>query len=79
MLGQALVKIIRSLLRLLDLDWKVNVVHSYKEVNPCTNTLANISCSLNYNNMFFDLFLCHIKHLLVVDIMQIITPKMISV
>jgi hypothetical protein len=72
MLGQFLVKNIR---RLLDLDWKVNVVHSYKEANPCSDTLTNISCSLSYNNVFFDLCLCHIKHLLVVDVMQITTHK----
>jgi len=39
--------------RLLDMDWKVVIQHTYREVNQCVDALANFGCSLNSVLMFF--------------------------
>lgn len=49
--GQALVK---NICHLLDLQREAVVVHSYRDINHCVDTLANIGCSLKNNLVFFE-------------------------
>jgi ribonuclease HI len=74
LLGQNLVKNIR---RLLELNWKVTVVHSYREANTLADALANIGCSLDYNIIFYDNPPTQLRHLLEADALGITTPRLI--
>jgi len=74
-LGRALVNKIR---RLLEMDWNVDVSHSYREANRCADALANIACSLDYNMKIYETCPIQIRHLLLADIMRIATPQLIS-
>jgi hypothetical protein len=38
----------------LDMDWLVEIAHTYREANKCGDALANIECSLDYDIIFFD-------------------------
>ncbi|GAU43826.1 hypothetical protein TSUD_399190 [Trifolium subterraneum] len=74
LLGQNLVKNIR---RLLELNWKVTVEHSYRKANTCADALANIGCSLDYNIIFYDNPPTQLRHLLEADALRITTPRLI--
>jgi hypothetical protein len=45
---------LKQIWKLLEIDWLVEISHTYREVNKCTDVLANISCSLDYKAVFFD-------------------------
>jgi ribonuclease HI len=48
-LGNALA---RQIWKLLDLDWTVEIAHTYREANKCADALANLGCSLDYDLFF---------------------------
>ncbi|PNX77836.1 ethylene responsive transcription factor 1b, partial [Trifolium pratense] len=50
-LGGALINQIRHL---LDLEWEVEVNHSYRESNKCADALANIGCTIDSHITYYD-------------------------
>lgn len=73
--GRALVD---KKIRLIELDWKVLVKHTYREVNQCTNALANIGCNMVNDCIYFDVCPSQIRHLFLADVGGITTPRMIQ-
>ncbi|CAJ2679356.1 unnamed protein product [Trifolium pratense] len=59
-LGVALVK---QIWRLLDMNWEVEVSHTYREANKCADALANLGCSLANEIVFYDRCPSHISDL----------------
>jgi ribonuclease HI len=45
---------LKQIWKLLELDWLVEISHTYREANECVDALANIRCSLDYKAVFFD-------------------------
>jgi hypothetical protein len=35
---------VESIRRLLDMEWKVRICHSYRKSNTCADALANLGC-----------------------------------
>jgi ribonuclease HI len=46
--------LLKQIWNLLELDWVVEISHTYREANKCADTLANYGCSLGYEVVFFD-------------------------
>ncbi|KAK2381929.1 Polynucleotidyl transferase, ribonuclease H superfamily protein [Trifolium repens] len=63
-IGMSLLKSIR---RLLELEWVVNFNHSYREANRCADALANLGCSLDNEIIFFNECPSHISKFLDAD------------
>jgi len=64
---------------LFEMNWNVEVSHSYREPNCCTNTLVNIACSLNYNlEIYESTRVIDISHFRLTDIMEIAATQLIS-
>jgi ribonuclease HI len=40
--------------RMLQLEWKVELTHSYREANKCADKMANVECSLEYETTLFE-------------------------
>jgi hypothetical protein len=47
--------------RILELDWKVEVSHTYRETNRCANALTNIGCSADYETLMDDVCPFHLS------------------
>ncbi|MCH86160.1 putative ribonuclease H protein, partial [Trifolium medium] len=45
--------LLEKIRRLVALDWKVVVHHSYREENQCTDALANHGCNMDVGSVFF--------------------------
>ncbi|KAK2448079.1 TMV resistance protein N [Trifolium repens] len=74
--GNTLVKQIR---RLLDMNWLVEIAHTYREANKCADALANIGCSLDYDIMFFDSCPSQISEICEKDRVGNTTPRLVLV
>jgi ribonuclease HI len=72
--SNALIKQIR---RLLDMDWLVEIAHTYREANKCADALANIGCSLDYDIMFFDSCPSRISEICKKDRVGNTTPRLV--
>jgi hypothetical protein len=46
--------LILKIWRLLELEWKMVVKHSYRETNKYADVLANNVCFLNFDIIFFE-------------------------
>jgi hypothetical protein len=73
-LGSALVK---QIWKLLDMDWNIEIFHTYRETNKCADALANLGCSLGYDLVFFDDCPLTIRETFANDNMGISTPRLI--
>jgi ribonuclease HI len=73
-LGVALAK---QIWHLLDMDWCVEISHSYREANKCADALANIGCSLNHEILVFDDCPSHIRDIYRDDRMGVSILRMI--
>jgi len=49
-----------------------------REANRCADALVNIGCSLDYNLKIYETCSTQIRHLLLVDVIEITTPRLIS-
>jgi 3-mercaptopyruvate sulfurtransferase SseA len=49
--GNALAK---RIWKLLDMDWTIEISHTYREANKCADAMANLGCSLDYDIVFYD-------------------------
>jgi hypothetical protein len=63
-LGVALAK---QIWKLLDLEWCVEIIHSYTEANKCANALANLGSSLNHEILVFDDCASHLRDIYQAD------------
>jgi hypothetical protein len=70
-------ELVSKILRLLEMDWNVEVSHSYREINRCADALANIVCSLDYNLKIYETYLTQIMHLSLAGIMEIAIARLI--
>jgi hypothetical protein len=69
----------RQIWKLLDLDWTVEISHTYREANKCVDALANLGCSLDYDLVFFNDCPDVISETFSHDRMGIATPRLICV
>jgi len=60
----------------LVMNWNVDVSHSYREANRCTDVLINLACSLDYDLKIYVTCATQIRHLLLTDIMGIATSRL---
>jgi ribonuclease HI len=73
-LGVALAK---QIWHLLNMDWCVEISHSYREANKCADALINFGCSLNHEIMVFDVCPSHLREIYRDDRMGVFIPIMI--
>jgi hypothetical protein len=71
------VLLLTSIRRLLEFDWDVKINNSYRETNICADAMTNLGCSLEYDIIFFEECPRHIKNLLMVDCMGLLSPRLI--
>jgi ribonuclease HI len=69
----------RQIWKLLDLNWDIEITHSYREANKCADALANVGCSLGRDIVFYDVCPPFLSHFLVEDNLGITTPRLVSV
>jgi ribonuclease HI len=72
--GRTLVERIR---KHIDLDWEVVVHHSYREANFCADALANHGCLMEHGSVFFTACSSKFSHLMLADVMGIVTPRLV--
>jgi hypothetical protein len=65
--------------RILELDWEVEVSHTYREANRCADVLANIGCSADYETLMYDVCLSHLSELLAANCTGLSIPRLINV
>jgi hypothetical protein len=75
MLGNSLLKQIK---KLLELDWIVEIYHSYREANKCADARATLGCSLSYDSVFYDSCPAIIRDLYLADIQGSTTPRLVA-
>ncbi|GAU12910.1 hypothetical protein TSUD_73970 [Trifolium subterraneum] len=46
--------LLKQIWKLLEMDWIVEISHTYREANKCADALANLGCYLAYNTVFYD-------------------------
>ncbi|MCI40070.1 putative non-LTR retroelement reverse transcriptase, partial [Trifolium medium] len=46
--------LLKRIWQLLEMEWVVEIAHTYREANKCADALANLGCSLGYDVEFFD-------------------------
>ncbi|KAK2402247.1 hypothetical protein QL285_051784 [Trifolium repens] len=73
-LGNVLVK---QIWKLLDMDWTIEIYHTYWKANKCSDALANLGCLLDYELVFFDDYPLTIRETFTNDNMGISTPRLI--
>ncbi|GAU46467.1 hypothetical protein TSUD_402340 [Trifolium subterraneum] len=71
------IALIRSIRRIIALNWNVKVYHSYRESNLCADAFANLGCALDENIVFFDTCSSQIRNLLFADISGHTTLRLI--
>jgi hypothetical protein len=64
---------------MLQLDWEVEVTHTYREANKCADKMANVGCSLEYETTLFEDCPDFLEELVLTDRMRITTSKVIIV
>ncbi|PNY12420.1 ribonuclease H [Trifolium pratense] len=74
--GAALVK---QIWRMLDMNWKVEISHTYREANKCADALANLGSTLDKELIFFDDCPSHIREICTADRLGITNPRLIPV
>lgn len=63
---------------MLALKWEVMICHSYREVNSCADTLANIGCEHAPELRVYEQCPARLSSMLLADVMGITTPRVIS-
>jgi ribonuclease HI len=69
----------RQIWKLLDLEWTVEISHTYREANKCADALANVGCTLDYDLVFFEDCPAVISETFTHDRLGISTPRLICV
>jgi 3-mercaptopyruvate sulfurtransferase SseA len=72
--GNALAK---RIWKLLDMDWTIEISHTYREANKCADAMANLGCSLDYDIVFYDMCPDSICEIFTNDNKGISTPRLI--
>jgi ribonuclease HI len=73
-LGVALVK---QIWKLLDLEWCVEIAHSYREANKCADAMASLGSTLKHELIVFDDCPSQLRDIYQADRMGVTTPRMI--
>jgi ribonuclease HI len=71
--------ILQQIWKLLDLDWDVEISHSYREANRCADALATTGCSLSNSILIYDDCPSFISSIVLADRLGITIPRLISV
>ncbi|MCI09420.1 putative non-LTR retroelement reverse transcriptase [Trifolium medium] len=71
--------LVRRIRRLLELDWEVEISHTYRETNNCVDALANLGCSMGLELTTFEECPSQIREIYDADSMGFTTPRMITV
>jgi hypothetical protein len=71
--------LVEQILKMMALDWEVEVRHTYCEANKCADALANYGCMGSVDSQVFDCCPEFMKELFVADSLGITTPRLISV
>lgn len=61
-------RLIQKIRRLLALEWKIKVCHSYRETNACADALAYIGCDHGSGLRMYE-----------ANVTEITTPKVVTV
>jgi hypothetical protein len=71
--------LVEQIIKMMALDWEVEVRHTYREANKCTDALANYGCIGSVDSQVFVCCPEFMKELFVADNLRITTPRVISV
>jgi hypothetical protein len=70
--------LVKHIWRLLELDWEVEVSHTYREANRCADALSIIGCSADYETLTYEVCPYHLSELLAADCTGLSTPRLIT-
>jgi hypothetical protein len=68
-----------KILLMMELDWQVEISHTYREANKCADASANIDCSTGYDIMYYESCPSQISELYLADSLGITAHRLISV
>jgi hypothetical protein len=71
-MGNALAKLIW---KLINIDWTIEISHTYREASKCADAMANLECSLDYDLVFYDMCPDSISEVFSNDNKGISTPR----
>jgi ribonuclease HI len=71
--------LVEQIQKMIELDWEVEVRHTYREANKCADALANYGCMGSIDSQFFTCCPDFMKDLFVADNLGISTSRLISV
>ena len=69
--------LLQQIRRLLNMNQEIQICHSYKEVNTCANTLANIVCGWGFTLMLYEHCPAQISMLFLIDLVGVCTPRLV--
>jgi ribonuclease HI len=70
--------VLKQIWKLLDLDWEVDISHSFREANKCADALASVGCSVSNNSIFYDVCPHFISNFVLEDRLGVTSPRLIS-
>jgi hypothetical protein len=65
--------------KLLDMEWCVEIAHSYREANKCVDAMANFGSTLKHEIIVFDDCPSQLRDIYQADRMGVTTPRMIMI
>jgi ribonuclease HI len=71
--------LVEQIIKMMALDWEVEVRHTYREANKCADALPNYGCMGSMDSTFFDCCPEFMQELFVADSLGISSPREISV
>ncbi|GAU49779.1 hypothetical protein TSUD_141690 [Trifolium subterraneum] len=68
-----------QILKMMTLDWEVEVHHTYREANKCADAMANYGCSIGFDTQYFNSCPVFITELFEADSLGLSMPRLIPV
>ncbi|GAU34393.1 hypothetical protein TSUD_217330 [Trifolium subterraneum] len=69
--------LLKQIWQLLEMDWLVEINHTYREANMCADALTNIGCSFDFNIVFYDSVPSQLRDIYQFDLLGNTTPRLI--
>jgi hypothetical protein len=67
--------LMKHIVKLLSLDWVVEISQTYKETNKCANAMSNKGCTFDYEVTTYETCPSYLRDLFIFNSMSINTPR----
>jgi hypothetical protein len=69
---------VQNIRRLLDVNWKVKICHSYSEANSCADALANLTCYGGFTMILYEQCPAQVSSFYLADVIGVYTPRLVN-